>query len=35
MFLHSLAIAFKYDFGGKEHEFSAVAPLPAEFGRLV
>jgi 23S rRNA pseudouridine955/2504/2580 synthase len=32
MFLHSLAIAFKYDFGGKEFEFSATAPLPPEFG---
>ena len=35
MFLHSLGIAFKYDFGGKEHEFSAVAPLPPEFKGLV
>jgi len=31
MFLHSLSIAFKYDFGGREHEFSATAPLPSEF----
>ena len=32
MFLHSLSIAFKYDFGGKTFEFSASAPLPPEFG---
>ena len=34
MFLHSLSIAFKYDFGGKGFEFSATAPLPPEFGLL-
>jgi tRNA pseudouridine65 synthase len=31
MFLHSLAVAFEYGFGGGQHEFSAVAPLPPEF----
>lgn len=31
MFLHSMAVAFEYEFGGGRHEFSATAPLPAEF----
>ncbi len=31
MFLHSLGISFKYDFGGKAYEFAATAPLPPEF----
>jgi tRNA pseudouridine65 synthase len=31
MFLHSLAIAFKYDFGGMQFEFSADMPLPPSF----
>jgi 23S rRNA-/tRNA-specific pseudouridylate synthase len=34
MFLHSLGIAFKYDFQGSEFQFSAEAPLPAEFASL-
>lgn len=34
LFLHSLAIAFKYDFQGVEFQFSAEAPLPAEFASL-
>jgi 23S rRNA-/tRNA-specific pseudouridylate synthase len=34
MFLHSLGIAFSYEFGGKKYEFSAQAPLPPEFERL-
>jgi tRNA pseudouridine65 synthase len=33
MFLHSLEIGFGYRFAGREHTFSATAPLPAEFGR--
>lgn len=32
MFLHSLAVVFEYDFGGRTQEFAAVAPLPPEFG---
>jgi tRNA pseudouridine65 synthase len=31
MFLHSLAVAFDYEFGGREHGFAATAPLPPEF----
>jgi tRNA pseudouridine65 synthase len=31
MFLHSLAVAFEYAFGGDRHAFSAAAPLPPEF----
>jgi 23S rRNA pseudouridine955/2504/2580 synthase len=31
MFLHSLEIAFSYEFGGREYEFSALAPMPPEF----
>jgi 23S rRNA-/tRNA-specific pseudouridylate synthase len=31
MFLHSLAIAFAYGFGGVQREFAATAPLPPEF----
>jgi tRNA pseudouridine65 synthase len=33
LFLHSLGVAFEYDFGGVRHEFSATAPLPPEFER--
>lgn len=33
MFLHSLETSFDYEFGGREHAFSAVAPLPPEFER--
>jgi 23S rRNA-/tRNA-specific pseudouridylate synthase len=32
LFLHSLMTEFEYDFGGRQHGFSATAPLPAEFG---
>jgi len=31
MFLHSLAVEFTYDLGGKSYAFSATAPLPPEF----
>ncbi len=31
LFLHSLATSFSYAFGGREHAFSAAAPLPPEF----
>jgi 23S rRNA-/tRNA-specific pseudouridylate synthase len=31
MFLHSLGIAFKYEFGGNQHVFSASSALPPEF----
>lgn len=31
MFLHSLETSFTYEFRGRVHEFSARAPLPAEF----
>ena len=31
MFLHSLSVAFDYDFQGVRHAFSARAPLPPEF----
>jgi tRNA pseudouridine65 synthase len=31
MFLHSLAVAFEYGFGGATHAFSATASLPPEF----
>jgi 23S rRNA-/tRNA-specific pseudouridylate synthase len=31
MFLHSQSTAFEYAFGGREHPFEAVAPLPREF----
>jgi 23S rRNA-/tRNA-specific pseudouridylate synthase len=34
LFLHSLEIAFDYEFGGRPTAFSATAPLPAEFNRL-
>ena len=34
MFLHSLSVSFEYDFGGRAHSFSAVAPLPAEFDQF-
>jgi 23S rRNA-/tRNA-specific pseudouridylate synthase len=34
MFLHSQAIAFEYEFGGRQHAFSAQAVLPEEFERL-
>ncbi len=32
MFLHSLGVVFEYDFGDRTEEFSAIAPLPPEFG---
>lgn len=31
LFLHSLETSFTYEFGGRQHPFSARAPLPAEF----
>ncbi len=31
LFLHSLETSFRYEFGGRSHEFKAVAPLPGEF----
>ncbi len=31
LFLHSLETAFTYEFGGRSHDFKAVAPLPREF----
>ena len=31
LFLHSLETSFSYEFGGVKREFSATAPLPAEF----
>lgn len=31
LFLHSLSIAFDYDFGGRRNAFSAAAPLPPRF----
>lgn len=34
MFLHSLETSFDYEFGGRKHAFSAVAPLPPEFNRF-
>jgi tRNA pseudouridine65 synthase len=34
MFLHSQAISFDYEFRGREHAFSAKAPLPEEFENL-
>jgi tRNA pseudouridine65 synthase len=34
LFLHSLEVAFDYEFGGTTTAFSATAPLPAEFNRL-
>jgi 23S rRNA pseudouridine955/2504/2580 synthase len=34
MFLHSLEIGFEYSLGGREHPFSARAPLPPEFESL-
>jgi tRNA pseudouridine65 synthase len=34
MFLHSQAISFDYEFRGREHAFSAKAPLPEEFESL-
>jgi tRNA pseudouridine65 synthase len=34
LFLHSLEIAFDYEFEGRPFAFSARAPLPAEFDRL-
>jgi tRNA pseudouridine65 synthase len=34
MFLHSLETSFEYEFKGRSHAFSAVAPLPPEFERL-
>jgi 23S rRNA-/tRNA-specific pseudouridylate synthase len=35
MFLHSLEIAFDYEFGGATRAFAAAAPLPEEFVRAV
>jgi 23S rRNA-/tRNA-specific pseudouridylate synthase len=32
MFLHSLSIAFDYEWGARLSAFSAEAPLPPEFG---
>ncbi len=34
MFLHSLSVAFEYDYRGSRHAFSALAPLPGEFERF-
>jgi tRNA pseudouridine65 synthase len=34
MYLHSLSIAFAYEFRGRRHEFSAAAPQPPEFDRF-
>jgi 23S rRNA-/tRNA-specific pseudouridylate synthase len=34
MFLHSLAVSFEYEFGGRGHAFSAQAPLPGEFEQV-
>jgi hypothetical protein len=34
MFLHSLEVSFEYSLGGREHPFSARAPLPPEFESL-
>ncbi len=31
LFLHSLETSFSYEFGGRNHVFKAVAPLPQEF----
>ncbi len=35
MFLHSLEIAFDYEYGGATRAFAAAAPLPEEFARAV
>lgn len=35
LFLHSMETAFDYEFGGKQHAFSARAPLPAEFEQFL
>ena len=31
MFLHSMSVAFDYEFNGRKNSFAAVAPLPPEF----
>jgi 23S rRNA-/tRNA-specific pseudouridylate synthase len=31
MYLHSLSVAFDYDYAGGKHQFAATAPLPPEF----
>jgi tRNA pseudouridine65 synthase len=35
LFLHSLETQFQYEFNGAKHDFSAKAPLPAEFTKFL
>ncbi|HUR57203.1 MAG TPA: RNA pseudouridine synthase [Opitutaceae bacterium] len=35
LFLHSMETAFEYEFGGRKYSFTAAAPLPPEFEKVV